>query len=88
MKKLLTVALVCCLSLCFGCDVDVKDKGELPRVDVKGGRMPDVDVRGPEVDVKLKKETVTVPDIDVKTKQTTVTVPEVDVKIPKENENK
>lgn len=86
-----------------GCDVDVKDKGALPDVDVdvKEGRMPDVDVRGPDVDVKTKDATVKVPDVDVKSKEVTVKVPDVDVKskdvtvkvpdvnvrIPKENEN-
>ena len=72
-----------------GCDVDVKDKGELPdvNVDVKAGRLPDVDVRGPDVDLKTKETTVKVPDIDVKSKDVTVKVPDVDVRIPKENDN-
>lgn len=54
------------------CDVDVKDKGELPDVDVKEGRAPDVDVTGPEVDVTREQKTITVPDVDVE--------------VPKENE--
>lgn len=49
------------------CDVDVKDKGKMPDVDVsvEEGRMPDVDVRGPDIDVGTKEKVITVPDIDV-----------------------
>jgi hypothetical protein len=49
-----------------GCDVDVQDKGKLPEVEVKEGRMPDVDVRGPEVEVDREILEVPVPDVDVK----------------------
>ena len=58
-----------------GCDVDIKDEGKLPNVDVDvdDGRLPDVDVRGPDVEVKT--DTVEVP------------VPDVDIDLPKENEN-
>lgn len=56
------------------CDVDVKDEGKMPDVDVsvEEGRMPDIDVRGP--------------DVDVGTKQTEITVPDIDVDIPQEND--
>lgn len=70
--KCFTTVLMATALFATGCDVDVKDKGELPAVKVEGGRAPDVDVRGPEVDVKTKEKTITVPDIDVK--------------IPKEND--
>jgi hypothetical protein len=79
----------CLLTVAFvGCDVDVKDEGALPKVDVEGGRMPDVDATGPDVDVKSKKETVTVPDVDVDvgTEEKEVTVPDIDVDIPDEND--
>jgi hypothetical protein len=73
-----------------GCDVDVKDKGKTPRVnvDVESGRLPDVDVRGPDVDVATKEKEITVPDVDVsvESKKTTVTVPDIKVDIPQENE--
>lgn len=71
-----------------GCDVDVKDPGKVPEINVETeeGRMPDVDVRGPEVDVKTREKEVTVPDIDVKTEKARVTVPDVDVDLPKEND--
>ena len=72
-----------------GCDVDVKDKGQVPDVDVTvtGGRVPDVDVRGPDIDVSTKEKEITVPDVDIKTKKSTITVPDVKVDIPQENED-
>lgn len=69
-QKYLTVLLA--VTALAACDVDVKDKGELPDVDVKEGRAPDVDVTGPDVDVNREQKTITVPDVDVK--------------VPKENE--
>jgi hypothetical protein len=74
-----------------GCDVDVKDKGKPPKVNVsvERGRVPDIDVRGPDVEVKTQEKEITVPDVDVdvSTKKKTITVPDVDVRIPKENDN-
>ena len=87
MCKSFIAALTCLLALSLGCDVDIKDKGKLPDVDVQPGRMPDVEVRGPDVDVHMEDKKVTVPDIDISTKEETVTVPDVDVTIPKENDN-
>ena len=57
--------LVGCLGFIAGCDVDVKDDGELPKVDVDPGRAPEVDVRGPDINVETEEKTITVPDIDV-----------------------
>lgn len=90
--KRLTLAMFCCVSAALlGCDVDVKDEGELPDVDmqVEPGRAPDVEVRGPDVDVHAEEREITVPDVDVDvdTKKEPITVPDVDVTIPQENEN-
>jgi hypothetical protein len=51
----------------IGCDVDVKEEGRAPDVDVAvdPGKVPDVDVRGPDVDVGTEKKEITVPDVDV-----------------------
>lgn len=46
-------------------DVNVTDTGEMPRVDVEGGRAPEVAVETPDVDVGTQEKTVTVPDVDV-----------------------
>lgn len=72
-----------------GCDMDVADKGKLPDVDVtvQPGRVPDIDVHGPQVDARLKDKTVTVPDVDIHKKEVNVKVPDVDVRIPKEEDN-
>lgn len=48
-----------------GCDVEKKQEGSLPDVDVKGGSLPKYDVDGPDVDVGTKEKTITVPDVDV-----------------------
>lgn len=66
MKKL--TALFTSLMLCAavtGCDVDVEGETRLPEVEVEGGEVPDVEVRGPDVDVGTEKVEVTVPDVDV-----------------------
>jgi hypothetical protein len=47
------------------CDIDVEDDGELPKVDVEGGRAPEVEIRGPDVDVGTQEKTITLPDVDV-----------------------
>jgi len=65
--------------LLSACDVDAEDERKLPEVnvDVEKGRMPDVEVRGPDVEVSEKK--IDIPD--------SVTVPTIDVKTPKENDS-
>ncbi len=74
MRRYVSVLTAALLAISItGCDVDVKDEGELPEVDVEGGRLPDVDARGPDVDLEMEEKTVTVPDVDVD--------------IPEENEN-
>ncbi len=85
-------ALVGALALPLaGCDVDVKDPGAMPNVDVDAtpGRAPDVDVHGPDVNVTTEEKKVDVPDVDVdvKTEEKTIDVPNVDVNVPEENEN-
>lgn len=83
---LFSMALFSCF-MCAGCDVDVKDEGKMPEVKVEEGEMPDVDVRGPDVDVKMEEEEVSVPDVDVEMKKEKVTVPDVDIDLPEENDN-
>ncbi|MCA9219117.1 MAG: hypothetical protein KDA71_02255 [Planctomycetales bacterium] len=72
-----------------GCDVDVKDPGKAPDVDVQTepGRMPDVDVQTPDVDVHTEERQMTVPDVDVQTEERTVTVPDVDINVPDDDNN-
>lgn len=82
MKKLITTALTS--SAVFftaasltSCDVDKTAAGELPDVDVDveadAGKLPEFEVRGP--------------DVQTGTKTVEVEVPTVDVDIPEEEEN-
>lgn len=81
MRTLTTVALLAAVA-CAGCKVKVKDGGELPKVDVQAGKMPDVEVSTDSIhmpDVKLPD--VKAPDVHMPD----VKLPEVkapDVKLP------
>ncbi len=71
-----------------GCDVDVQDTGTPPSVDVDPGVAPDVDVEGPDVDVRREERTVEVPDVDVdvSSEERRVEVPNVDINPPADDE--
>lgn len=49
------------------CEVEKKQEGELPKVNVEGGKMPEYDVKGPDVKVEQQKKEITVPDVDIVT---------------------
>lgn len=69
-----------------GCEVDKTADGELPDVDidVDGGKLPEYDIRGPEVSVGTEEKTIEVPDVDVDVdmEEKKVTVPDVDIDLP------
>ena len=68
MKRCLMLVLGAVLTIgSVGCDVDVKEEGRAPDVDVAvdPGKLPEVDARGPDVDVGTEKKEITVPDVDV-----------------------
>jgi hypothetical protein len=82
-----TVAAVLAAIALAGCKVNVKDGGELPRVDVEPGKMPDVEVstdslKMPDIEMPdVKMPEVKTPDIDMPD----VKMPEVkapDVNLP------
>lgn len=68
-------------------DVEVKDKGQVPKYDVvqtQEGRMPDVDVEAeggemPEFEVETA-------DVDVSMEKKTIEVPDVDIDMPDDEE--
>jgi len=65
MRALTTVALLAAVA-CAGCKVEVKDGGELPKVDVEPGKMPDVEVNTDSLQLpNVKVPEVKAPDIDV-----------------------
>ena len=71
----------------MGCDIDVNDPGQLPDIQIRNGRMPDVEVRGPEVEIRKREKQIEVPtDIEVTTEKKTISVPEVDVTLPPKHE--
>jgi hypothetical protein len=47
------------------CTAEVKDEGELPNVDVSGGRAPEVDVDPANVNVGTDTNTVVTPEVSV-----------------------
>lgn len=53
------IAAVLALAALGGCDVKVKDRGELPKVDIEPGKMPDVEVSTDS----LKMPDVEMPDV-------------------------
>jgi len=81
MRALTTVALLAALA-CAGCKVKVKDGGELPKVDIEPGKMPDVEVSTDSLQLpNVKVPEIKAPDIKVPD----VNLPEVkapDIKLP------
>ena len=87
-----TVAAVLGAIALAGCNVNVKDGGELPKVDVEPGKMPDVEVstdslKMPNIEMPdVKMPDVKAPDIDMPdVKMPDVKMPEVkapDVRLP------
>lgn len=71
-----------------GCEVDKTEDGEMPDVDVDvdGGKLPEYDVRGPDVSVGTEEKTIKVPDVDVDMEEKQITVPDVDIDLPDDDE--
>jgi hypothetical protein len=65
-----------------GCEIEKTEDGEMPDVDVDGGKLPEYDIRGPEVSVGTKEKTIEVPDVDIEMEEKQVTVPDIDVDLP------
>lgn len=49
------------------CEVKKTEEGEMPKVNVEGGKMPAYDVNVPDIKVESKEKTITVPDLDIVT---------------------
>ena len=73
------ILLFASLALTLGaCEVEKKEEGRMPKVEVTEGNLPKYDVKTPGVDVTTEKKDVTVPtDVDVKTEKREVEVPKV-----------
>lgn len=71
--KLFKMLPVFALALTVGaCTAEVEDTGEMPDVDVEGGRAPDVDVDPADVDISTDTQQVVVPDVDINERQDTI----------------
>jgi hypothetical protein len=62
--KILAVAFAVMLAGA-ACTAEVKDEGELPDVDVSGGKAPEVDVDPANVSVGSDTNTVVTPEVNV-----------------------
>lgn len=61
-RLILTLLLACPVA---ACTAEVEDPGELPNVEVEGGRVPEVDIDPARVEVSTDTQRVEVPDVDV-----------------------
>lgn len=59
------LSILCLMSA--GCKVQQTKDAKLPEVHATGGQLPAYDVKGPDVKVSSKPETVKVPVVKVKT---------------------
>jgi hypothetical protein len=77
MRRMAMVAVLAVVAL-GACKVKVNDEGELPKVDVEGGKMPDIDVSTDSLKLpKVDLPEVKAPDIDLPK----VDLPKVDVDV-------
>ena len=68
MKKIIiTLGLAAASLTISGCEVKKTQDAKLPAVDVKasGGQLPKFEVKGPDVNVGTKSETIQVPTVHV-----------------------
>jgi hypothetical protein len=81
-------AVAILVALACGCEVEQTKEAEMPEVEVKGGQMPQYEVKTPDVDVKMEKKEIEVPDVDVavETEKKEIEVPDVDIAMPDEEE--
>jgi hypothetical protein len=66
------------------CQIEKEESGSLPDVDVdvEPGNLPQYDIEGPDVNVGVTEQTVTVPKLIVVQEEETVQVPYIDVDVP------
>ncbi|HUO84813.1 MAG TPA: hypothetical protein VM534_06825 [Thermoanaerobaculia bacterium] len=87
MSKLLRILAVMLLVVgLIGCEVEQTEEGEMPNIEVEGGKLPEYDVDVPDVDIGTQTTTVEVPTgVEIETTETTVTIPDVDVNPPEDD---
>lgn len=82
LQKLLPLSLIMLLVPLASCQVEKEQAARLPEVEIEPGRLPEYDIKGPDVKVGVTKRTVTVPKVIVVQEEETVEVPYIDVDLP------
>ncbi|MGB6294899.1 MAG: hypothetical protein WBF90_01790 [Rivularia sp. (in: cyanobacteria)] len=81
-QKVLPLSLMMLLVPLASCQIEKEQAARLPEVNIEPGRLPEYDIKGPDVNVGVTKRTVTVPKVIVVQEQQTVEVPYIDVDLP------
>lgn len=66
LPALVALATIAALSL-TACEVKKTEDGEMPKVNVEGGKLPKYDVKPADVNIEMKKKEITVPEVKVVT---------------------
>lgn len=66
MRKFAAALLVAAALPLTACSVEKEEEGELPEVEVQGGKLPEYDVDPAKVEIKADTQKVITPDIDIK----------------------
>ncbi len=84
LKRLIPLSILLIVMPLGACQVEQEEAGSLPDVDVdvEPGNLPEYDIQGPDVNVGVTEETVTVPRVVVIQEEETVQVPYIDVNLP------
>lgn len=81
-QKVLPLSLMMLLVPLASCQIEKEQAARLPEVNIEPGRLPEYDIKGPDVNVGVTKRTVTVPKVIVVQEKQTVEVPYIDVDLP------
>ncbi len=68
-------------------DFQLKDEGELPNVEasIEGGKLPDAEIRGPDVNVTTEEKKVEYPKLEVQEGETSIELPtDIDINLPED----
>ncbi len=81
-RSILPLSLIMFLVPLASCQIEKEQAARLPEVNIEPGRLPEYDIKGPDVKVGVTKRTITVPKVVVVQEQQTVEVPYIDVDLP------
>ncbi len=82
LKKVIPLSLMVLAASLASCQIEKEQAARLPEVNIEPGRLPEYDIKGPDVKVGVTKRTVTVPKVIVVQEEQTVEVPYIDVDLP------